>query len=229
MEHVRFDSTSALYQPPEGGRPAPGVVVLHEAFGLNDDIRSIAARFAANGYAALAPDLYSGGPKPICIARTVLDVMRNDARRTTDRVEQARRVLSVRPEVDGDRIGVIGFCLTGGVAVLSAARGDFQAASVNYGEIPEDPAALEGVCPVVASYGGRDPQLGTNADRLRETLSRMGVPHDVVVYPDAGHSFLNRTTPGVIRRFTDLGWRPEEGEHAWARIFAFFDEHLGTA
>lgn len=225
-ELVTVEGMRALLQRPSTEQPAPGVIVLHELFGLNDDIRSILHSFAQHGYVGLAPDLYSGHPRPLCIARTVMDSVRTGGRDSADRVEKARRRLAAQPEVFGDRIGVIGFCLSGGIALLAAARGDFQVASVNYGEVPEDTSRLEGICPLVGSYGALDKRLLPAAQRLEQALTEFDVPHDVEVYDDAGHSFLNRSGPAFMRRLTSVGYQPDQAEHAWNRIFAFFDTYL---
>jgi len=124
----------------------PGVIVIHEIFGLNDDIRSIAARIAAMGYVALAPDLYDRpGLKPVCVARTVAALRRRHGDAFDD-LESARRWLAERPEVDPARIGAIGFCLGGGFALLYAVRAPLGGAATFYGEVPATAEDLRGVC-----------------------------------------------------------------------------------
>src|SRR5919198_1388031 len=110
---------------PDGAGPWPGVVVLHEAFGLTDDIRRQADRFAAAGYVALAPDLYTTGPKLRCIRKAFQDLL---SRRvpTWETIETARAWLADRPECTG-KVGVIGFCMGGGFALVAAAKYDFAA------------------------------------------------------------------------------------------------------
>jgi carboxymethylenebutenolidase len=215
---------------PDGAGPHPGVVVLHEAFGLNDDMRRICERFAREGYAALAPDLYSysSAPKAVCLTRTMLDS--TGERGTLDRIEATRQALADRPDVDEARIGVIGFCMGGGFALLFAARGGVKVAGVNYGKVPKDRDRLAGVCPVVASYGGRDRMFRDDARRLERYLTDLGVPHDVKVYDDVGHSFMNKENgPSWMLRLPSpmqVGYSEPEAEDAWRRILSFFGEHL---
>ena len=166
-----------LAVPPVGAGPWPGVVVLHEAFGLNDDIRQQADRLAAAGYLAVAPDLFSAGGAWRCLRATFRAVMTGRGRPSTTSRPRARW-LAAREDCSG-RIGVIGFCLGGGFALLTAARG-FDAAAPNYAHLPKDlDGALEGACPVVASYGGKDKTLRGTAATLDGALARAGVPHDV--------------------------------------------------
>lgn len=208
------------------GGPVPGVVVLHEAFGLTPDVVAAADRLAGRGYLALAPDLFSWGATARCLVTAFAGVLTGRGR-TVEDVDAARRHLLARPDCTG-RVGVIGFCLGGGFALLAAARG-YDAAAPNYGQLPRDPAeVLRGACPIVASYGGRDVALRGAAGRLSATLTGLGVPHDVKEYPDAGHSFMNHHTGWLaqLERVPGVGYRGDDAADAWRRIDAFFDEHL---
>ena len=94
-------------------------------------------------------------------------------------------------------------------------------------------AALAGVCPVVASYGGRDRIFAPGAPRLEQALKALGVEHDLEVYPDAGHSFMNEHGP-VLRRIEKLlpthgGFHGPSAEDAWRRMIAFFGRHLDAS
>ena len=115
-----------------------------------------ARRFAALGYVALAPDLFAGrGRKPLCIMRTMRELGRGSGA-AFDRIESARSWLAEQPFVDASRLGVCGFCMGGGFALLVAARAPIGAAAVFYGQVPKKADELDGICPVVAGYGGRD-------------------------------------------------------------------------
>jgi len=215
---------------PAGDGPHPGVLVLHESFGLNDDIRRIARRFADAGYGALAPDLYSHGSRIVCLSRVMVDMLRGTVAREISDIHAARRVLAERPEMDADRIAVAGFCQ--GFALIAGTEPGFSAAAVNYGEVPEDRSRLDGVCPVVASYGGRDRVVGAKmAERLEDHLAELGVPHDVKTYPQAGHSFFSQVDgwQGWLARIPTpmrVGHDEPAARDGWARMLAFFDEHV---
>jgi carboxymethylenebutenolidase len=215
-----------LAVPPATPGPWPGVVVLHEIFGLNPDIREQAARLAAAGYLAVAPDLFSAGGKVRCI-RSVFRALTSGSGPAIDDIEATRAWLAGHADCTG-RVGVIGFCMGGGFALLSAANG-FAAAAPNYAMLPEHEDALRGACPIVASYGARDPELRGAAEKLETRLRALGVEHDVKEYPDAGHSFLNRPSLGPaapLLRVAGIGYHGPSAEDAWGRILRFFDEHL---
>ena len=223
------DVKAHLAVPPVGDGPWPGVVVLHESFGLNDDIRQQADRLAAAGYLALAPDLFSDGGRLRCLRATFRAAMSGRGKAFDD-IETARTWLAGHESCTG-RVGVIGFCLGGGFALLTAARG-FDASAPNYAHLPKDlDGALDGACPVVASYGGKDKTLRGTAATLEAGLEHAGVEHDVHEYPDAGHSFLNRHDlgpGGALLRVAGIGYHEPSAEHAWGRILRFFEVHLRT-
>lgn len=211
--------------------------MLHEIFGVNNDIKRITDRFAAEGYVALAPQLYAHGNKALCLTRVLASGFSGDAeRRTLDDIEAARQHLAAQPDVDPDRIAVAGFCLGGGFALLFAAQANqdkhrVQAANVNYGVVPKEKDKLRAVCPVVASYGSIDKDFVEPARRLERHLEELGIPHDVKIYDGAGHSFMNKdNAPAWMLRLNTrmhAGYREVDAEDSWRRILAFFAEHMG--
>ena len=217
-----------LAVPPVGDGPWPAVVVLHESFGLNDDIRQHAERLAAAGYLAVAPDLFSAGGRLRCIRGVFRALMRGEGDAVAD-IDAVREWAAAQASSTG-RVGVIGFCMGGGFALLTAGRG-FDASAPNYGHLPKQlDEVLRGACPIVASYGAKDRSLRGTAAKLEGTLERAGVEHDVKEYPDAGHSFLNRHDfgpGGALLRVAGIGYHAPSAEDAWGRILRFFATHLG--
>jgi carboxymethylenebutenolidase len=215
--------------PSVGAGPWPGVVVIHDAFGLSDTIREHADRLAAAGYLAVVPDLYWRGGKLRCIKATFSSLAAGEGQAFDD-IDATRQWLVARPDCAGSS-GVIGFCMGGGFALLAASRG-FAVSSVNYGALPKDLGrALEGACPIVASYGHRDRSLKGTAAVLDDALAARGIPHDVKEYSEAGHSFLERFNVGplvAVLRVAGLGYHQPSAEDAWRRILRFFAEHLSA-
>ena len=228
-EDLTIDGRTAVLARPIDQGPWPGVVMIHEAWGVDEVLRRQAARLASAGYLVVAPDLLGDGLRMRCMA-AAMKALQTRQGRPFEVVESCRTWLVERADTT-DRTGVIGFCMGGGFALVLASRG-FDASSVNYGMVPDDvDEVLRGACPVVGSYGGLDKQFGPHAARLEDALSRAGIPHDVEVYPSAGHSFLNdkRNGPAFFRPFARImhaGPEPDAAADAWRRIEAFFAQHL---
>src|SRR3954466_12803421 len=169
---------------PSGDGPHPGVVVIHESYGLNDDIRRIARRFAENGYVVAAPDLLTGGPKLVCVMRAMRD-LRKGSGPAVDALEGVITHLEARDGVithvggrdDVGGVGVAGFCFGGGFALLLACRGRIPAAGVYYGETRG--RELAKACPIVGGYGGKDRMFGAKGRKLGATLDELGIDHDI--------------------------------------------------
>ena len=216
-----------LAVPAEGAGPWPGVVVIHEAFGLNADIRGKADQMAAHGYVALAPDLFEHKAWIRCV-RSAFTQLRAQSGPAFSTLDAARSFLAGRADCTG-HTGVIGFCMGGGFALLCATRDGFSVAAINYGEVPKDAeAALAGACPVVGSFGGRDLMGTSHPERLQRALAVLQIPHDVEVYPGSGHRFMTPSSGvgGAVAKLTRMSYQPADAASAWQRIYKFFGEHL---
>lgn len=223
---------AAVTATPEGLGLHPGVLVIHEAFGDQPEMREVCEEFARRGYVAMMPNLYStGGARFICVARTMLEAASGNPGRATEAIAAARAWLASRQDVDGGRIGIIGFCMGGSFALAYVGReqSGVSVAAINYGEVPKRADALRSACPIVASYGRRDLVTRRHAARLRTHLEQLGIEHDVKVYDDAGHSFM---TPGhhPAGQLIFLPMRPAyksaAAADAWQRVYSFFDDRL---
>src|SRR5438445_11634501 len=204
---------------PEGDGRYPGGVVIHEAYGLNENIKDITRRFAENGYAALAVDLFTGRNRALCMARYMAGMLSGSVERAgISDLKIALGKLAAMPEVDPERIGAIGFCMGGGFAIAWACTDDrLKAIAPFYAANPRPIDAVSRACPVVGSYPGNDFTAGAG-HALDAALGRYGIEHDIKIYPAARHSFFNET---------GRAYDKTAAEDSWSRVMAFFGKHLG--
>ena len=231
---------NVLIPTPRGQMPAwlavpastvhvPGVVVLDDVFGMSQDHRNQANWLAEAGFLTVSPDLYYKGGRLVCIRQVIRDMIARTGPAFDD-VEATRSWLLAQPGCNGS-IGVVGFCMGGGFALLLASGHGFGAASINYGgPLPKDVNDfLNAACPVVGSYGGMAKWEQGVADQLAAALERALIPHDVKEYPDAGHSFMNNHRGyGFLKvlRFKAIGYDEPATMDTRRRIVAFFRLHL---
>ena len=196
---------------------------------LSDEMRRVAHDLAAESYAVLIPDLFArGSVGALCVAATMRTTVTGRGAAMDD-LEAARRRLADRSEVDGTRLGAIGFCMGGSFALLLARTGLYKISAPFYGRPPDLPRS----CPVVAGFGDRDVGMRGAPEKFTADLDPLDVPHDVKVYPDEGHSFFTRTpglTGRVVRRLPIRAEYHEASAHdAHRRVVAFFEEHLACS
>ena len=228
---ISYELKGALAVP-DGEGPWPAVVMVHEVFGIDENMRAQMTRLAQAGYVVIMPDLYSRGGTRKCLTATFKALAAGEGQAFDD-IELAKAMVTARPDTT-DKVGVIGFCMGGGFALLLASRG-YDAANPNYGMLPKDlDAVLAGACPIIGNYGGKDGQLKGAKAKLDAAATKAGVIHDIKEYPEAGHAFMNPRQGGgpffgTLLRVTGAKPNPEAAADAWQRIEKFFGEHLRSA
>jgi len=222
IEFPSNGSTAVGYLATPSAGQGPGVIVIQEWWGLVDHIRDVCDRFATAGFVALAPDLYHGV--------TVAEPDEAGKEMMALKMDQAGRDMSGAVDElirrsGRDRIGVIGFCMGGGLAlVLATQRPDAVAAVVPcYGIVPwpdaqPDYPALTAA--VLGHFAGDDGFFTpAAAEALGEELRGMGKEVEIIVYPGADHAFFNDTRPEV--------YNAAAAKAVWDRSLEFFHAHLG--
>lgn len=204
---------------PDGNGPFPGVVIIHEIYGLNENIKDIAHRFADEGYVALAVDLFTGRNRTICMFRFMGQMMFSSLNNgSLDDLKSSLTYLTQQPDVDAERLGAIGFCMGGSFAIAWATNDNrLKAIAPYYAANPRPLEAVERLCPVVGSYPGKD-FTTPHGQKLDIELDRYQIPHDIKIYPGAEHSFFNDKGKSYDEKAT---------KDSWQRVMSFFREHVG--
>src|SRR5258708_5086896 len=185
------ETVKGILYTPEAKGPFPGIIVIHEWFGLNDWVKEQASKLAGEGYAALAIDLYRG--KVATTADEAHEIMRGVPEDRAKRdLDAAFQFLASQPNLKKDRIGAIGWCMGGGYALdLALEEPKLAADVINYGHLATDPAAIRKInSPILGLFGALD--RGITPDDVKAfgaALEKAGKKIEVTIYPDAGHAF----------------------------------------
>ncbi len=214
------DAMVSFLAHPDGSGPFPGLLVIHEIFGLNDNIREIARRFAGEGYAALAVDLFSNRNRVACMLQVFYGMLVKPLNNPLlADLQSSLAYLGQLPGVDSARLGAVGFCMGGGYALqLAVTDKGMKAASVFYASNPKPLDSVAQACPIVGSYPDKDFTAGA-ARKLDMALTQHDVPHDIKIYENTLHSFFNRQR---------TGFEVDASKDAWQRMLTFFDKYLVT-
>lgn len=224
IESVSYKSgddtvTGYLVSPDSEGRH-PGVIVIHEWWGLNDWVKEQAQKFAQQGYVALAVDLYRG--------KSTAD--RDEAHELARGLPQDRAVrdltaafeyLASRPDVNKEKIGSVGWCMGGGLSLqLAVHEPRLAACIVNYGAMPTDTTDIQKInTPVLGIFGAEDRGIPPDAVRVFEkAMKAANKVISVKIYDGAGHAFENPNNKA--------GYRQDAAVDAWARMLGFFGQSL---
>lgn len=204
--------------PPSG--QGPGVIVLQEWWGVNEHILSVLDRFADEGFVALSPDLYHGeiATKPDNAERLMMAL---NIQETEKDLKGAVDYLVSLPEVTSEKIGVVGFCMGGQLALFAACENEAIGACVDfYGIHPKVEPQLEKLqCPFLGLFGATDDFVPPKAAHaLEEKFHKLGKKCEIQIYPETGHAFFNDERPEA--------YHEASAKNAWMRVLQFFTELL---
>ncbi|MGA7917951.1 MAG: dienelactone hydrolase family protein [Candidatus Acidiferrales bacterium] len=214
------ETISGFLAVPDKPGQYPALVVIQEWWGLNDWVKEQTEKLAAQGYVALAVDLYRG--KTATDAAEAHELMRGLPQdRAIRDMQAAYNYLATRKDVKSDRIGSIGWCMGGGLSLQLAIHEPHLAACVvNYGSLPTDPNDIQQInAPVLGNFGADDRGITpADVEAFEKTMKGMNHRIDVKIYQGAGHAFQNPNNTN--------GYRPEAAADAWARTVAFLHKAL---
>jgi carboxymethylenebutenolidase len=217
---VNGRTTPAFLARPDDELSHPAAIVIQEWWGLVPHIKEMADRFAAEGYIALAPDLYHGqaADEPDEARKLAMGLDRD---RAVAEISAAARYLVALPGVEPKKVGVVGWCMGGGLSLSTAAESDDIGAAVCFYGRPldaSDTARLQ--TPVLGHFASEDQGIPVADVRAFEAeLERHNIPHNIHVYDGAHHAFFNNTRPV---------YDPEAAATAWDRTLSWFERYLAN-
>jgi len=214
------DNVTGVLYAPEGKGPFPGIVVIHEWWGLNDWVKEQGSKLADQGYVALAVDLYRG--KVATTPDEAHEIMRGVPEDRAQRdLHAAVEFLKAQSNVNRDRMGAIGWCMGGGYALdVALLEPSLRADVINYGHLATDPGSIEKIhAAVLGIFGGQDKGIAVeDVKKFEQALKQQGNKVEIVIYPDAGHAFENPNNK--------TGYRAEDAADAWKRTVNFLASTL---
>ncbi len=235
------DNLPAYYAAPDGEEKLPGVIVVHEIWGMTPHIKNVADRIAKEGYVVIVPNLFADVEFEKDVDQSVLAEMKDPATRdaaqqkmrkflapinapgfakeTLKKLANAYHHLSKDERVSGN-IGMVGFCWGGTYTFAFAAKEPTLKAAVPfYGHRPDAEKIATIMAPILAFYGEDDAPLMEELPAFRDEMAKQGKTFEAISYPATGHAFFNDTNPVL--------YRPESAKDAWEKMMPFLKKNLG--
>jgi carboxymethylenebutenolidase len=214
------DGTSGFLARPDSMEKYPAIIMIHEFWGLNDNIKDMAKQMAAEGYVIMAVDLYNGEVATNSTrAGELASGLRNNPEPAIDNMKSAVSFLRKNDSVMSDRIASLGWCFGGGMSLQLALNENMAATGIYYGRLVTDKESLSVITwPVLGIFGSADTGIPVDQVNAFETaLNEINVENEIYIYEGVGHAFANPS---------GQNYAPEETKDAWQKTVAFFDKHL---
>lgn len=220
MTQTTLGSLPGHLARPSGNGPWPGLIVIQEWWGLDAQTKSIADRFAAEGYLAFAPDVYHGELAALGDGDKAMALVQKYGPNAPAELAAAFDALKQLPECTG-KVGSVGFCFGGRMSLALGLSRPLSAVCTFYGggmqQLFDQLGGLK--APVLGLFGDKDQSIPVGTvEEFEQLLTRHRIPHEVKVYPNSGHAFFRDSDPSVFK--------PEAAKDAWERAKAFFAENL---
>ena len=208
----------AFWAHPQVGGPFPGLILLHDDWGLGEHMRSLSYRFAQMGYYVLAPDLFDGNYATQQLQADALELRYKEL--ASAKVGASIKALETHHKCNA-KIAVIGWDLGADVAMqFTIEQPDIMAAVAFYGDASQFGDRLAAInCPLLTILGDQDPITQRTLEAVRQHLDPTAKIHDTLLYPNAPHGFYNDTRPT---------YAPPAAEDAWAKVLSFLRQYQGT-
>lgn len=217
---AELGSTPGYLAKPSGSGPWPGLIVIQEWWGLDAQTKSIADRFASVGYLAFAPDLYHGELAQLGDGQTATTLVQKYGPGAVTDLQKAFDALKSRADCNG-KVGSVGFCFGGRMSLSLGVSRPVDAVCTFYGggmqQVFDQLGNLK--APVLGMFGDQDQSIPAGTiEEFDKLLDKVGVEHEVIVYPNSGHAFFRDTDPNA--------YRPVAAKDAWERVTKFFQKNL---
>ena len=219
-EMTQLNSVPGYLAAPAGDGPFPALLVIQEWWGLDAQTKSIADRFAAEGYLAFAPDVYHGELAALGDGDKAMTLVQKYGASAPDELEKVFEGFQAHPQCSG-KIGSVGFCFGGRMSLILGIRRPLNAVCTFYGggmqTIFDQMHTLR--APVLGLFGDADQSIPVGTvEQFSKLLTQLGIENEVIVYPNSGHAFFRDSDPNM--------YRPVAAKDAWERVKKFFATHL---
>lgn len=217
------NATSASGQQQQQQQKLPAVVMIHEWWGLNDNIKDMADELASEGYVVLAADLYNGEVATTPDkAMQLVGTVRENPEQAISNLQSAVQYLASLPNVNSSRIASLGWCFGGGQSLqlaLNSEQNPLAATVIYYGNLVNDTNELSKInWPVLGIFGDQDQSIPVESvNAFEQALNETGITNEIYIYPGVGHAFANPSGDN---------YAPAETVDAWEKTLAFLKKYV---